>query len=149
DRRVVDARNLVENVLDVFRKDVQPLRRDDHLLLAAADVDLPVGADLADVAGVKPAVLEGARGLLGGIEIALRDVLAAHEDLPVGRDPDLDAGDGLANRALPGAERMVEGDDWRRLGEPVALDDHESEFAPERLEIRIERGRADDECPEL
>ena len=48
----------VEHPLDVLRKDVQPFRRDDHFLLAAADEQLPVGVELADVAGVKPAVLE-------------------------------------------------------------------------------------------
>ena len=96
------------DALDVLRKDVQPLRRDDHLLLAAADEQLAVGADLADVAGVEPAVLERARRFLGGVEVAGRDVLAAHENLAVGGDLHLDAGDRLADRALLGAERMVE-----------------------------------------
>ena len=44
----------------------------------------PSGVDLADVAGVEPAVLERARGLLGGVEVAGRDVLAANENLAVG-----------------------------------------------------------------
>ena len=51
----------IEHALHVFRKDVQPLRRDDHFLLAPADEQLTACADLADVAGVKPAVLERAR----------------------------------------------------------------------------------------
>src|SRR6185436_20261508 len=53
------------------------------------------------------------------------------------------------DRSLLGAERMVQRDDGRGLGQPVALDDHEPELAPERLERRIERRRADDEGPEL
>ena len=34
---------IVQHALDIFRKDIQPLRRDDHLLLAADDVDLVLG----------------------------------------------------------------------------------------------------------
>ena len=60
----------VQHALDVLGKDVQPFGRDDHFLLAPADVQLAVGADLADVAGVEPAVLERARGFLVGVEVA-------------------------------------------------------------------------------
>ena len=99
---------LIQHALDVFRKDVQPFGRDDHFLLAPADEQLAVGADLADVAGVEPAVLERARGFLGGVEVAGRDVLAADEDLAVGGDLHLDAGDRLADRSPLRAERMVQ-----------------------------------------
>ena len=37
-------------------------------------------------------------------------------------------------------------DDRRGLGEAVALDDHEPELAPERLELAVERRGADDEA---
>ena len=40
------------------------------------------------------------RRRLGRIEVAARDVLAAHEDLAVVGDLHLDAGDRLADRAL-------------------------------------------------
>ena len=109
----------------------------------------PSRVHLADVAGVKPPALECLGRGLGGAEVALRDVLAPHEDLAVVGDLHLDAGDGLADRSLAGAERMVEADDGRRLGEAVALDHHEAEPAPELLERRIERRGADDEAPEL
>ena len=36
-RRLAHARQRVEHALDVFRKDVEPFRRDDHFLLAALD----------------------------------------------------------------------------------------------------------------
>ena len=70
DRRVAHAGDRVQHALDVLRKDVQPFGRDDHFLLAAADEQLAVGADLADVAGVEPAVLERARRFLVGVEVA-------------------------------------------------------------------------------
>ena len=109
----------------------------------------PSSASLADVAGVEPAVLERARGVLVRVEVAGRDVLAAHEDLAVGGDLHLDAGDRLADRSLLRAERMIQRDDRRRLGQAVALDHDEPELAPERFELGLERRGADDERPEL
>jgi len=56
DRRFADARKIVEDALDVFGKDVQPVRRDDHFLLASLDKDPALLVAFADVAGVEPAV---------------------------------------------------------------------------------------------
>ena len=56
DRRIAHAGNFVEHALDVFRKDIQPLRRDDHLFLAALDEDAPLLVALADVSRVKPTI---------------------------------------------------------------------------------------------
>ena len=58
DARVLDARLREERALDVLGKDVESLRRDDHFLLAALDEQPAVRVELADVAGVEPAVLE-------------------------------------------------------------------------------------------
>ena len=58
-RRVPHAGDRGERALDVLGEDVQPLGRDDHLLLAALDVDAALLVDAADVAGVQPAVREG------------------------------------------------------------------------------------------
>ena len=88
-----------ERALDVLGEDVQPLGRDDHLLLAALDVDAALLVDAADVAGVQPAVLERLRRRLGRAVVALGDVVAADEDLAVLGDPHLDAGDRLADRS--------------------------------------------------
>ena len=151
---VRDAGLRQQRALDVFGEDVEALRRDDHFLLAALD-EQPAGrVELADVAGVEPAVLEApspARRLVGagGLVVAGRDVVAADEDLAVGRDLHLHAADRRADRALRRAQRMVERDDRRRLGEAVALHDEEAELAPERFELRIERRGAADDAPEL
>ncbi len=149
DRDVAHAGQRSHDPFDVLRKDVQPFRRDDHLLLAALDEDSPVGVHFADVAGVKPPALKRLRRGLGSAEIAFRDVVAPDEDLAVLGDLHLDAGNGLADRSLAGAEGVIQADDRRRLGEAVALDHHEAEPAPELLERRIERRGADDEAPEL
>ena len=66
----------IEDALDVFRKDVQPFRRDDHFLLTAADVELPVGAEHADVAGVEPSVLERAGRFFTRVEVPFRHVVS-------------------------------------------------------------------------
>ena len=148
-RRITNAAGPIEDALDILGKHVQPFRRDDHFLLAAADVDLAVGAEFADIAGVEPAVRERAGGFLVGLEISARDVLSAHQNLAVGGDLHLDSGNGLADRSLFRAERVIEADDRRRFGEPVPLNDNEAELLPERFELAIKRRRADDERPEF
>jgi hypothetical protein len=96
-----------QGALDVLGKDVEPLRRDDHLLLAALD-DQPSGVvDFANVARVKPAILErsslftGDRlaGCAGRAVVPRGHVLAPDEDFAIGRDLHLDAADGRADRA--------------------------------------------------
>ena len=150
DRRgILDAGHGVDDALDVFRKDVEPFGRDDHFFLAAADEEPARRVELADVAGVEPAVFERRARRFGCAVIAGRHVLAAHENLAVGRDLDVDAADRFADRSLARRERMVQRHDRRGLGEPVALDDDKAEPAPERLERRLERRGADDERPEL
>ncbi len=125
----------LKHFFDVFGKDVQAFRRHDHFLLAAQDFQLAVFLQLADVAGVEPAVFEGARGFVRALEIARGYVLAAHQDLAIRRDLDLDAGDGSAHCALAGVERMVQRDDGCGLSQPVALDHQESELGEELLEL--------------
>ena len=91
----------------------------------------------------------GAAGLARRLEVAARDVLAAHEDLAVVGDADLDAGDRRADRSLARLERVVQRDDRRGFGEAVALDDGEPHAPPELLEVGRQRRGADDERPEL
>ena len=92
---------------------------------------------------------ERARVASGRVEVAAGHVLAADEDLAVLGDLHFDAGDRLADRPRERVKRVIERDDRRGLGEAVALDDHEAEPPPERLELGIERRRADDDRPEL
>ena len=138
-----------QHLLDVLRKHVQPLRGDDHLLLAAPDGQVPGRVPGADVPGPEPAVVEGRGGLARGVVVAGRHVVTAHQDLAVRAELHVDAPDRPADRAPPRAERMVEGHDGRRLRQPVALDDEKAQPRPERLELGIEGRGADHEGPEL
>src|SRR6185503_21117558 len=155
------AGRLVQHALDVLGKDVQPLGRHDHLLLAALDEDTSLLVAFADVPGMEPAVAVedcatgirlgfGIWGLGFGIfVIPARDVFATHENLAVLRDADLDALDWSAHRPFAGLERMVERDDRRGLRQAVPLDHREAHPAPELFEIRRKRRGADDKRPEL
>ena len=58
DRRLDDSRLRVDDALHIIGKDIQPIGRDDHFLLAALDEQSPLRVELADVARVEPTVLE-------------------------------------------------------------------------------------------
>src|SRR6185295_15956454 len=81
--------------------------------------------------------------------IARRDVFAAHEDLAIVGDVDLDAADRRAHRPLAGLERMVERDDRRGFGEAVALDHDKPEAAPELFHVWRQRRGTNHERPEF
>ena len=93
----------LQQLLDLGDADVLAAP-DDHVLHAADDVDRAVGRDRGEVAGAEPAVGgERLRGLRG-VEIADAHLGAAHEQLAVGVDAELDRPD-----------RMAVGDDRRAL----------------------------------
>src|SRR5207247_10914547 len=112
--------------------------RHHRFLLSSSDEQLPALADFADVSGMEPSILERTRGFVGGVEVAGRHVVAAHENLSIGRNLHLDAGDGFADRAALGPERMVQRDDRRRFRQAVTLNHCEAAFAPERLELALD-----------
>ena len=81
---LTDERDQLEGGLEVRRADVLAAGGDDQLLLAVDDREVAVLVDLADVAGVEPAVVvEGLGRLLRVVEVALEDVAAAADDLVV------------------------------------------------------------------
>src|ERR1700722_10619991 len=77
-RRVANSFDLIQPLLDVLWKDLQPFRSDNHLLFPATDDEMPVLIERADIAGMKPAVLENGRGLAWTFEVTLRHIFAAH-----------------------------------------------------------------------
>ena len=78
DRGFTNTRLSVQRLLHVFRKDVETFWRDDHFFLAAPDTQLTGAVDLADISGVKPAIPKRDAGFFRRVEIAARDVFAAH-----------------------------------------------------------------------
>ena len=86
-----DPLALLDLRLEVRRRDVLAAGGDDDVLLAAGDREIAVFVELADVAGVKPAVDDRLPGGLLVLVVALEDVRALDEDLAVVGDLDLAA----------------------------------------------------------
>src|SRR5438128_1056124 len=94
DERLRDPGLVLEQVLDVLRRDVLAAGGDDDVLLAAGDREEAVGVDLAHVARVQPAVAgeDRARRLLV-LVVAGEDGWPLNEDFAVLGRRHLDAGD--------------------------------------------------------
>ena len=93
-----DQRMLLDLGLDVGGRDVLAAGGDDDVLLAAGDLDVAVGVDLADVAGVQPAVDERLAGRLLGSCSSPGRRSGRDQDLAVLGDLDLAARERLADR---------------------------------------------------
>ena len=87
-----------EQPFDLSRHDLLAVREDQQFLLAAGDRQESVRVERAEVAGVEPAVANRFGRRLGLLPVTLHDVRAAREDLAVGRDLHLDAGQRRADR---------------------------------------------------
>ena len=91
--RLADERDHLELGLEVGRADVLAAGGDDQLLLAVDDLEVAVVVELADVAGVQPAVVvERLGGLLGLVEVAANTLPPRQQHLAVLGEPHLDAG---------------------------------------------------------
>ena len=88
------------------------------------------------------------RGGVGLVVVALHYVRPAGQDLSVGSDLHFHSVNRLADGADAEVLRGVDGDDGRRLGQPVALEDLQSGGVKELVDLRRERSAAGDEIPE-
>src|SRR5215210_379720 len=139
-----DVRALLDLGLEVGRGDVLAARRDDDVLLAAGDREVAVLVELAEVAGVQPAVLERlARGLLV-LVVALEDVRPPDQDLAVVGDPD------LASRKCSPDLAELEGVGpcdrrrGRRLGHPPPLEHEHPGRVEEAQDLGVDGSGAGD-----
>ena len=103
--RVGDELVAPQQPFDRLRRHFLPAGGHDQVLLTIGDLEEAVGVQLPDVTGVEPAVrIDRLAGRLRLVEVPLHDVRAAHQDLPIRGDLDLDPGDGPAHGAE--AERV-------------------------------------------
>src|SRR5690606_35842716 len=138
----------VDDSLDLDRIDIEP-RADNQFLAAAHDMQCIILALPDHVPGVEPAVFVYHFGCALSIAVvALHHSWAAHMQLAylamrdgfaIGIDnANLDAGDGLANRAIhPGRIAPRLRDCWRNLGKAVAIMQRQSVSG---LDICLEPG---------
>ena len=121
----------------------------DHVLLAPAQGQEAVAAELAEIAGVVPAVgVDRGRRRLGVLPIADEAVRAADEHFAVIGNPHLHSGNRLAHRADPVPVGAREADCRAHLGGAISLDGGDTHVRPERRELGVEGGSADGEVPE-
>src|SRR5829696_2969258 len=135
-----DVARLLEVVLEVRGGEVLAARGDDDVLLAACDREEAVVVDLAEVAGMQPAlVVEDLLGRLLVRPVAREDAGAAHEDLAVPRDRHLDALERLADGAEAEVVGPVDRPEADRLRHPVALHDRHARRVEELEDLLGDR----------
>src|SRR5262249_26050926 len=72
---------VAQRFFEVRRIDVHARRRDDHILSAALEVEIPFLVDGPQVSGAKPAFVSRYWNQLFALPVRLGDVLTAHQDL--------------------------------------------------------------------
>ena len=114
-----------------------PLAEHDDVLQPIGDEDAADLVKLADVAGVEPAIgVDDLRRLLGLVEVPLHDLWPAGQDLAGGGvDLDLRLGHRLADRAELEVLGSVDGEQRRRLGQAVALQDEHAHGVEELADL--------------
>ena len=149
DAGLSDQRLRLQRRLEVRGRDVLAARGDDELLLAVDDAQVAVVVELADVAGVQPAVgVERLGRALGIVEVAAEDVAAAAEHLAVVGQAQLHAGDGPPHRARAHPDRVPRHGPGR-LRESVELRQRHARAAEELEDLDRDRGRGRDRDPQV
>ena len=135
DDRAVDQRVAHQRILDRLRRDVLAARRLEERLLAVGYPEEPVGVDLADVAGVDPAVAHGVGGRLRIVVISQHVARAADEDLAIVGDLQLHAGERLPDAEELVVRKRVARRPGRHLGHPPAVEDRHAHRPEELLDL--------------
>src|ERR1019366_9832129 len=136
----------------VFRIDVHACRRDDDVLLAALEIEIPFGIERAQVARVEPPGMISAardRANLTVLPVARGDVLSPHQDFAARIKLHFAAFKYLANRAAPQPERVIHADQGSRFRQTVTLNRGESGASPEEFGTGAERRASGNDGPEF
>ncbi len=133
-----------QTVLEHRRGDVLAAGGHDELLLAADDLEEPVGVDLAEIAGVEPAVLDRLGGRRVVLPVAVEDDTTLHQQLTVVGDPHAVALQQLSDGAGLDGTDLVDRDGRAGLGQAVALVDGQPDTAVEVAQPGAQRRAARD-----
>src|SRR5438477_726517 len=142
--RLRDAAVVAKAGLHGARRHVFSARGLEEILLSIGDLEEAVLIEFPDVARLQPAIHQRLAGCLHILEVAAEHVVAFHQDLAVGRDSDLDPGQGPADSAEAGLARAVEAGRRGGLGQPVALEDLDAQAIKEPENVWRHGGRAAD-----
>src|SRR5438876_1126271 len=88
--RLADASVAAELGLHRPRRHVLSARGLEQVLLAIGDLQVAVLVELADIAGLEPAIHQVLVSRPGILVVTGKDIAAFHQDLPIVRDPNLD-----------------------------------------------------------
>ena len=124
----VSSGAVLEHGLDGLRGDLFAVRQHQDVFLAVGDLDIAFGVNLADVAGMEPAVrVNDFCGCLRVVPVAAHDRPALDQQLAVGGGFDLDARPVRADRADLDAARRVRGRRRRGFGQAPAFQDRDAD----------------------
>ncbi len=126
-----------QNALDPLWRAVVAAGEHDQVALAIGDLDVARIVDQPDVAGMQPAVLERLGGRRLVAPVALHHRFAAHQDLAIVSNLDVEPGQRGTDRVQPDLPGQVDADHRRALGQAIALKDRQAERAEEQADIVV------------
>ena len=144
DDDLADDRVGSDRVFERRRRDVLAAGRHDDLLLASRDRQEALVVERPEISRLEPVAVERGGRCLGVLPVLLEDVDAADLHLAVIGEAHTDAGEDGTHRADLGLLGEIDRRGRCGLGEPVALEDRDTEAVEEVAEPRAERGRAGD-----
>ena len=138
--RFLDVGRELQLVLQERRREARPVTQLAHVLGPVDDHEMPVGVEVALVAGAAPFAVEDGLGGLSVLEIATEDGLRPGLDLPSLADADLHTGGGLAHRV--GLDAGLVADRDPDLGGAVDLLERHTQRVEPAHHVRAEGGAA-------
>src|SRR5688572_24254282 len=138
----------VERRFEVFRIDVQPGSRDDHVTFASLEINITGVVSFTNVARVKPFAGVTNYSTLSG-QVTVRHAGAAHDDLARLVEFYFITRHHFANRTMTPFERVCNRDKRCGFRHAVTLQNCKAETAPKSFGLLVERRTAGHESPEL
>ncbi len=144
---------VVQCLLKVLGVYVHSACREDHVLGPALYPEVPLGVELADIAGPVPAILEILVLQVGPLVISRGYVVPLDQDLSLFGEFEVLVRQIASDRSRPRIRHGIAGHDGGCFGQTVALDDLDPDAVPETLCFRIQGSAAHGEelklAPEL
>ena len=132
-------------VFDRLRRDLVAGAKNNQILDPPNNAPGASRIQFALISSVKPSIAQNLRGLLRTVPVSGKNIGSANYDLIIFGEPHLDSANRGPTRPGTSVVRIVHGADAGRLGQPVDLQDRNSEHAEIVLGLRRERRRSADQ----